>query len=82
MKFIRDVTTTPTELDKETMDQLILSYLIHHGYTSTAKAVVQNAGHVAGHKLFLSNHDSRNNIGEKDMENRQCKCNIYQRPLV
>lgn len=55
------------------MDQLILSYLIHHGYTGTAKAVVQNTGHVSGQELFMSNNNGISKIGEKDMEERQCK---------
>jgi ABC-type iron transport system FetAB ATPase subunit len=54
---------------KEVMDQLILSYLIHHGYTGTAKAIVQNAGHVSGQELFLS--DDISEVSEKDMEERQ-----------
>jgi hypothetical protein len=59
---------------KEVMDQLILSYLIHHGYTGTAKAVVQNAGHVSGQELFLSDtHSDISKVGERDMEERQGK---------
>lgn len=61
------------------MDQLILSYLIHHGYTGTAKAVVKNASHVSGQKLFLSPNNDISKVGEKDMEERQCK-NIINRP--
>lgn len=55
------------------MDQLILSYLIHHGYTGTAKAVVQNAGHVSGQELFLSDttYNGISEVSEKDMEERQ-----------
>lgn len=55
------------------MDQLILSYLVHHGYTGTAKAVVQNAGRVYGQELFLSTNNDISKAGEKDMEERQCK---------
>lgn len=56
------------------MDQLVLSYLIHHGYTGTAKAVVQNAGHVSGQELFLSDaHNEISQQGEQDMEERQSK---------
>ncbi|KAI7891797.1 concanavalin A-like lectin/glucanase domain-containing protein [Mucor mucedo] len=59
---------------KEVMDQLVLSYLIHHGYTGTAKAVVQNAGHVSGQELFLSDaHNEISQQGEQDMEERQSK---------
>jgi hypothetical protein len=57
---------------KETLDQLVLSYLIHHGYTDTAKAVVYNGGHASTQDLSLS--DSYSNIskfGGKDMEERQ-----------
>ncbi|GAN02390.1 ran-binding protein 10-like [Mucor ambiguus] len=56
---------------KEVMDQLILSYLVHHGYTGTAKAVVQNAGHVSGQELFLSSNNDISTAGERDMEERQ-----------
>ncbi|CEP11470.1 hypothetical protein [Parasitella parasitica] len=56
---------------KEVMDQLILSYLIHHGYTGSAKSVVQNAGHVYGQELFLSSNNGMTQAGEKDMEERQ-----------
>ncbi|KAL9542792.1 hypothetical protein MBANPS3_008429 [Mucor bainieri] len=56
---------------KEVMDQLILSYLVHHGYTGTAKAVVQNAGHVSGQELFLSSNNDISKAGEQDMEERQ-----------
>lgn len=59
--------------DKEATDQLILSYLIHHGYTNTAKAVVQNTGHVSDQELFLSNNTDISKIGERDMEERQRK---------
>jgi hypothetical protein len=55
------------------MDQLVLSYLIHHGYTGTAKAVVQNASRVSGQKLFLSANNDISKVGEKDMEERQRK---------
>lgn len=59
---------------KEVMDQLVLSYLIHHGYTGTAKAVVQNAGHVSGQELFLTDaHNEISQLGERDMEERQSK---------
>ena len=53
------------------MDQLVLSYLVHHGYTSTAKAVVQNVSHVSGQELFLSDVNSDvSEVGTKDMEER------------
>lgn len=64
---------------KEVMDQLVLSYLIHHGYTGTAKAVVQNAGHVSGQELFLSDvHSDVSKVSEKDMEERQGKLFFLQ----
>ncbi|KAI7907388.1 uncharacterized protein BX663DRAFT_495737 [Cokeromyces recurvatus] len=83
LKFINEITTksdniidtTKIEIktySKEVMDQLILSYLIHHGYTGTAKAVVQNVGHVSGQELFLSSDNKEiSKESEKDMEERQ-----------
>ncbi|KAI9473628.1 MAG: hypothetical protein EXX96DRAFT_578714 [Benjaminiella poitrasii] len=77
-KFVNEITTASDNVtgkemfSKEVMDQLILSYLIHHGYTGTAKAVVQNAGHVSGKELFLtSDNNEISKEGEKDMEERQ-----------
>ncbi|KAI8078456.1 concanavalin A-like lectin/glucanase domain-containing protein [Thamnidium elegans] len=74
-EITQDVNKTPKSLmkiqDKEATDQLILSYLIHHGYTNTAKAVVQNTGHVSEQELFLSNNTDISKIGERDMEERQ-----------
>lgn len=55
---------------KEVMDQLVLSYLIHHGYTGAAKAVIQNSDHASGQEFFLSDLSK---VGEKDMEERQGK---------
>lgn len=70
-QITKPVTTRTAETcSKEVMDQLILSYLIHHGYTGTAKAVVQNAGHVSGQELFLSDVHNLSKVGEKDMEER------------
>lgn len=71
-------TIVPTSQDedtysKEVTNQLILSYLVHHGYTGTAKAVVQNAGHDSTQDFFLSNNNDLSKIGEKDMEERQRK---------
>ncbi|KAI8639990.1 hypothetical protein BD408DRAFT_420470 [Parasitella parasitica] len=80
IKFIDEITLSRTKTStgereepnsKLVMDQLILSYLIHHGYTGTAKAVVQNAGHVSGQELFLSSNNGMIQEGEKDMEERQ-----------
>ncbi|CAO3649871.1 unnamed protein product [Mucor fragilis] len=82
IKFIDEITLhsssqrTPSDrkedpYPKEVMDQLILSYLVHHGYTGTAKAVVQNAGHVSGQELFLSPSNDVSKAGEQDMEERQ-----------
>lgn len=76
MRFVKDITKKET-LSKEVMDQLILSYLIHHGYTGTAKAVVQNTSYVSGQKLFLSPNSDISKVGEKDMEERQCKYFIF-----
>ncbi|EPB86276.1 hypothetical protein HMPREF1544_06918 [Mucor circinelloides 1006PhL] len=67
----REVGRKEASYSKEVMDQLILSYLVHHGYTGTAKAVVQNAGHVYGQELFLSTNNDISKAGEKDMEERQ-----------
>lgn len=72
MKYIREISDLQLEEDENVLDQLILSYLIHHGYTSTAKAVVRNAGHVSGQELILLNNGIAD-IGEKDMEQRQRK---------
>lgn len=56
------------ELEAEqTLHQLILSYLVHHGYTSTAKAVVENSKYVSGQELCMA---SESDIPENDMEQR------------
>lgn len=52
---------------EQTLHELILSYLVHHGYTGTAKAVVQDAKYVSSQDLLLSS-DTTN---ESDMEQRQ-----------
>lgn len=69
------ITLTPRpQFDKKLTDQLVLSYLIHHGYTNTAKAVVQNAGQVDGQKQSLS---LKNDLGQKKMEERQCTVTFF-----
>ncbi|KAI9362698.1 hypothetical protein BD770DRAFT_359510 [Pilaira anomala] len=70
------LTIVPTSQDedtysKEVTNNLILSYLIHHGYTGTAKAVVQNAGYDSTQDFFLFNNNDISKISEKDMEERQ-----------
>ncbi|KAG2220552.1 hypothetical protein INT45_004158 [Circinella minor] len=56
----------------ERLDQLVLSYLLHHGYTGTAKAVVHDSKYVSGKNLDLK--QKNNNYftkDEKDLEQRR-----------
>ncbi|KAI9264298.1 hypothetical protein BDA99DRAFT_508942 [Phascolomyces articulosus] len=55
----------------ERLDQLVLSYLLHHGYVSTAKAVVRDSNHVSGKNLDLKQkNNSPYTKDEKDLEQR------------
>ncbi|KAG0172023.1 hypothetical protein DFQ30_011312 [Apophysomyces sp. BC1015] len=55
-----------------TLDQLVLSYLIHHGYTDTAKSVLKNSEHVTGKNLDLYSSVSGCNAASiEDMQERQ-----------
>lgn len=58
---------------EQVLHQLILSYLIHHGYTGTAKAVVQNSKYVNGREVLSTFENGFTNSTENDMEQRQCK---------
>ncbi|KAI8378184.1 concanavalin A-like lectin/glucanase domain-containing protein [Choanephora cucurbitarum] len=81
LRWVGDITRHSLQsCSKPTMDQLVLSYLIHHGYTSTAKALVQNTDHLFGDQLlFLTNsthlsHEEREGKQQqqqRDMEERQ-----------
>lgn len=54
---------------KENLDQLVLSYLVHHGYTKTASSFVKNAGNMSA---LFDNHRSFND-SETNMDHRTCK---------
>ncbi|EIE78093.1 hypothetical protein RO3G_02797 [Rhizopus delemar RA 99-880] len=51
---------------KENLDQLVLSYLVHHDYTKTASLFVKNAGNMPA---LFDNHRSFN-ISETNMDHR------------
>ncbi|KAI9497796.1 hypothetical protein BDB00DRAFT_784331 [Zychaea mexicana] len=51
----------------ERLDQLVLFYLLHHGYTGAAKAVVRDSKHVSGKTLDVKNDHYTN---ERDLEQR------------
>ncbi|RCI00445.1 hypothetical protein CU098_011082, partial [Rhizopus stolonifer] len=70
MQWIDEI-TAKEKTTKPVMDQLILSYLFHHGYTGTGKALMQNTGHISGQQLSLSPTDNSKTNGQKDMEERQ-----------
>lgn len=41
------------EEEAQKMNELVLSYLVHHGYVGAAKTMVKDAEYVAGRKLSL-----------------------------
>ncbi|KAI8991187.1 hypothetical protein BDF20DRAFT_843185 [Mycotypha africana] len=56
LRFIGEITMKNRYdglFQKRVMDQLVLSYLIHQGYSGTAKAVIQDVNHISGEKLQL-----------------------------
>ncbi|KAI8145847.1 concanavalin A-like lectin/glucanase domain-containing protein [Fennellomyces sp. T-0311] len=57
----------------EKLDQLVLSYLIHHGYTGAAKAVIRDSKHVSGKTLGLTNSSYTN---DQDLEQRHSNMHI------
>ncbi|KAI8997559.1 hypothetical protein BDB01DRAFT_771549 [Pilobolus umbonatus] len=57
---------------KEILDQLILSYLVHHGYTATAKGLAQNTGYLSNQLYSLTEFNEQiSHISKKDMDERQ-----------
>ncbi|KAF7721719.1 hypothetical protein EC973_004281 [Apophysomyces ossiformis] len=55
-----------------TLDQLVLSYLIHHGYTNTARSVLRNSERVADKTLEQYSSLSESCTASiKDMQERQ-----------
>ncbi|KAI8387051.1 concanavalin A-like lectin/glucanase domain-containing protein [Blakeslea trispora] len=89
LRWVGDITSNCLHsFSKPTMDQLVLSYLIHHGYTSTAKALVQNTDHLLGEQPFLlpSNTtclpSSTEERGDRQQQQEQQQKDMEERQLI
>ena len=59
----------------ESMDRLVMSYLVYQGYMDTAKAALNNIKHASGRILELSHSGTSkaDDKEEEDMSKRQSK---------